>query len=88
MGQRCAAVAWLSSLVVLAAGRARRYGGVKPLAPIGPNGEAVIDLLAGDALRAGFRGLVLVVNPETGPLIEDHVAATWPAEVEDRKSVV
>ena len=72
----------MSSLVVLAAGRARRYGGVKPLAPIGPNGEAVIDLLAGDALRAGFDGLVLVINPDTGPLIEAHVADTWPDDVD------
>jgi hypothetical protein len=55
---------------------------VKPLAPIGPSGEAVIDLLAGDALRAGFSGLVLVVNPETGPLIESHVADTWPSDVD------
>ncbi len=72
----------MTALVVLAAGRARRYGGIKPLAPIGPSGEAVIDLLAGDALRAGFASLVLVVNPDTGPTIRDHVATTWPAHVD------
>jgi hypothetical protein len=72
----------VSALVVLAAGRARRYGGVKPLAPIGPDGEAVIDLLAGDALRAGFTRLVLVVNGDTGPLIEAHVSSSWPAHVD------
>lgn len=55
---------------------------MKPLAPIGPDGEAVIDLLAGDALRAGFNRLVLVVNPDTGPQIEDHVAASWPSDVD------
>ena len=36
-------------LVVLAAGMAKRYGGCKPLAPLGLHGEAVIDLIAGDA---------------------------------------
>ena len=72
----------MTALVVLAAGRARRYGGIKPLAPIGPAGEAVIDLLAGDALRAGVSHLVLVVNPDTGPTIEAHVAKTWPVGVE------
>ena len=72
----------MTALVVLAAGRARRYGGIKPLAPIGPSGEGVIDLLAGDALRAGFSRLVLVVNPDTGPVIEAHVRATWPAGVD------
>lgn len=72
----------MTALVVLAAGRARRYGGIKPLAPIGPDGQGVIDLLAGDALRAGFARLVLVVNPDTGPTIEAHVAATWPSGVD------
>jgi len=65
-------------LVVLAAGRARRYGGVKPLAPVGVAGEAVIDLLASDALDAGFGTLVLVVGPSTGPAIRYHVARAWP----------
>lgn len=77
----------MTALVVLAAGRARRYGGIKPLAPVGPNGEAVIDLLAGDALRAGFSRLVLVVNPDTGGLIESHVTSSWPREVDVAFSV-
>ena len=70
--------------MILAAGRARRYGGVKPLAPVGPSGEAVLDLLAGDALAAGFSTLVLVVGPATGPAIRYHVARTWPAGVDVR----
>lgn len=70
------------SLVILAAGRARRYGGVKQLAPIGKHGEGVIDLLASDAWASGFEDIVIVVNPDTGPQIEEHVAARWP---KDRK---
>lgn len=70
------------ALVVLAAGMARRYGGVKPLAPIGPQGEAVIDLLVADAMRAGFGRVVLVLNPQTGPAIRYHVERTWPSEIE------
>jgi hypothetical protein len=69
------------SLVVLAAGMARRYGGCKPLAPVGPHGEAVIDLLASDALGAGFGHLVLVIHPESGPAIRYHVARNWPSAV-------
>jgi hypothetical protein len=68
--------------VVLAAGLARRYGGCKPLAPIGPNGEAVLDLLASDAVAAGFGEVVLVLHPETGPAIRYHVERCWPASVE------
>ncbi len=69
------------ALVILAAGRARRFGAVKPLAPIGPNNEAVIDLIASDAIAAGFEHLVLVVNNETGPEIKEHVSATWPSSL-------
>ena len=66
------------TLVILAAGRARRYGGLKQLAPIGVHGEGVIDLIASDAFAAGFTHVVLVINPETGPEIRRHVRATWP----------
>jgi CTP:molybdopterin cytidylyltransferase MocA len=69
------------SVVILAAGMARRYGGCKPLAPIGPRGEAVIDLVASDALAAGFGLVVLVLHPETGPAIRYHVERTWPSGV-------
>jgi len=69
------------TLVVLAAGRATRYGGVKPLAPVGLAGEAVLDVLASDALAAGFERLVIVVGPETGPAIRYHVERTWPGAV-------
>ncbi|MEI8148250.1 MAG: NTP transferase domain-containing protein [Actinomycetes bacterium] len=68
-------------LVILAAGRARRFGGIKPLAPIGLHGEAVIDLIASDAVAAGFGHIVVVINPDTGPVIRDHIAANWPSKV-------
>jgi MobA-like NTP transferase domain len=72
------------ALVILAAGRARRYGGCKPLAPVGPRGEAVIDLVASDALAAGFGSVVLVLGPATGPAIRYHVTRTWPSHVDVR----
>ncbi len=72
------------ALVVLAAGRAKRYGGCKPLAPVGPHGEAVIDLVASDALAAGFGTIVMVLGPSTGPAIRYHVEHTWPEAVDVR----
>jgi hypothetical protein len=68
------------TLVILAAGRARRYGGLKQLAPIGMHGEGVIDLLASDAFAAGFDDVVIVINPDTGPQIIKHVEAYWPKD--------
>ncbi len=72
------------ALVVLAAGRAKRYGGCKPLAPVGLHGEAVIDLVASDALAAGFDTIVMVLGPSSGPAIRYHVEHTWPAAVDVR----
>ncbi len=68
--------------IILAAGRARRYGGCKPLAPVGIHGESVIDLVASDARQAGFGTIVLVIGPETGPAIRYHVAHAWPSDVD------
>ena len=70
-----------ATLVILAAGRARRYGGLKQLAPIGWHREGVIDLLASDAVAAGFGDIVMVVNHDTGPTIMEHVKAHWPTDI-------
>jgi MobA-like NTP transferase domain len=70
------------TLVMLAAGMAKRYGGCKPLAPLGIHGEAIVDLTASDALAGGFGRIVLVVGPATEPALEYHVARTWPSWVE------
>jgi CTP:molybdopterin cytidylyltransferase MocA len=70
------------TLVMLAAGMAKRYGGCKPLAPLGVNGEAIIDLTASDALAAGFGRIVLVVGPTTSPALTYHVRRSWPRWVE------
>lgn len=69
------------AVVMMAAGAAKRFGGCKPLAPIGLHGEAVIDLNAGDARQAGFGPVVLVLGPATGPAIAYHVRRTWPASM-------
>ena len=43
-----------TTLVVLAAGMGSRYGGLKQMDPLGPNGEAILEFSAYDAIRAGF----------------------------------
>jgi hypothetical protein len=44
------------TLLVLAAGMGSRYGGLKQMDPMGPNGETVLDYSVYDAIRAGFGG--------------------------------
>jgi hypothetical protein len=70
------------SLVVLAGGLAKRYGGCKPLAPAGLHGEAVLDLTVSDALEAGFGEMVIVLGPQTADAITYHVKRCWPRSVD------
>ena len=50
------------TLLVLAAGLGRRYGGLKQLDPVGPGGETIMDYSIYDARRAGFGKLVFVLR--------------------------
>ena len=50
------------TLLILAAGMGSRYGGLKQLDAMGPNGEAVLDYSVFDALRAGFGKVVFVIR--------------------------
>jgi hypothetical protein len=43
-----------TTLVVLAAKMGNKYGGLKQLEEIGPNGETILDYSMYDALKAGF----------------------------------
>ncbi len=52
------------ALVVMAAGMGSRYGGLKQIDPVGPNGEIIIDYSVYDALRAGFGSVVFVIKRE------------------------
>ena len=50
------------TLVVLAAGMGSRYGGLKQLDPMGPNGETIMDYSVFDAVRAGFNRVIFVIR--------------------------
>ena len=52
------------TLLILAAGMGSRYGGLKQLDPMGPNGETVLDYSVFDALRGGFGKVVFVIRRE------------------------
>ena len=41
-------------LVIMAAGMGSRYGGLKQIDPVGPNGEIILDYSVYDAVKAGF----------------------------------
>ena len=50
------------TLVVMAAGMGSRFGGLKQIEPIGPNGEAILDFSVFDAVNSGFTKVVFVIK--------------------------
>ena len=50
------------TLFVLAAGMGSRYGGLKQLDGLGPNGETIMDYSIYDAMKAGFGKIVFVIR--------------------------
>ena len=51
-------------LVIMAAGMGSRFGGLKQIEPIGPNGEFIIDYNIYDAIQNGFDRVVLIIKKE------------------------
>ena len=50
------------TLVIMAAGMGSRFGGLKQIEPVGPNGEFIIDYSIYDAIKAGFNKVVFIIK--------------------------
>lgn len=53
-----------TELLVMAAGMGSRFGGLKQIAPIGPNGEIILDFSVHDAVKAGFDKVIFIIKKE------------------------
>ena len=51
-------------LLIMAAGMGSRFGGLKQMEPVGPNGEFIIDYSIYDAIEAGFTKVVFIVKED------------------------
>lgn len=73
------------TLVIMAAGMGSRFGGLKQIEPIGPNGEFIIDYDIYDAKIAGFNKVVFIIKKENyevfketiGKRIEKHMKVEY-----------
>ena len=53
-----------ASLIIMAAGMGSRYGGLKQIDPLGPNGEILMEYAVFDAIRAGFTKVIFVIRKD------------------------
>ena len=63
------------TLVILAAGMGSRFGGLKQIEPMGPNGEFIIDYSIYDALEAGFNKVVFLIKEENFDIFKETIGA-------------
>lgn len=69
------------TLFVLAAGMGSRYGGLKQLDQLGPNGETIMDYSIYDAIKAGFGKVVFVIRKDFEQEFRDKVLKKYEGHV-------
>lgn len=62
-------------LLIMAAGMGSRFGGLKQIAPMGPNDEFIIDYSIFDAIREGFSKVVFIIKEENYDIFKDTIGS-------------
>ena len=63
-----------TTLVIMAAGIGSRFGGgIKQIAPVGLNGEIIMDYSIHDAIEAGFNKIVFIIRKDIKEAIGDRI---------------
>lgn len=63
------------TLLIMAAGMGSRFGGLKQLEPLGPNGEFIIDYSIYDAKQAGFNKVVFIIKEENYEIFKETIGS-------------
>lgn len=61
------------TLVIMAAGMGSRFGGLKQVEPVGPNGEFILDYSVYDAIKAGYEKVVFIIKEENYDLFRETI---------------
>lgn len=62
-------------LLIMAAGMGSRFGGLKQIEPLGPNGEFIIDYSIYDAVKEGFSKVVFIIKEENYEIFKETIGA-------------
>lgn len=58
-----------------------RYGGLKQIDPMGPNGETVLDYSVYDAIRAGFDRVIFVIREDFADAFKEGIGARFEGKI-------
>lgn len=65
------------TLLILAAGMGSRYGGLKQLDPLGPNGETIMDYSVKYAIESGYGKIVFVIRRSMEADFREHILSRY-----------
>ena len=69
------------TLLLLAAGMGSRYGGLKQLDGLGPNGETIMDYSIYDAIKAGFGKIVFVIRKDFEQDFKEKILSKYEGHI-------
>ena len=69
------------TLLLLAAGMGSRYGGLKQLDGLGPNGETIMDYSIYDAIKAGFGKIVFIIRKDFEAQFREKVLSKYEGHI-------
>ena len=69
------------TLLVMAAGMGSRYGGLKQLDAVGPNGETIIDFSVYDAIRAGYNKVVFIIREDFEKQFKEKISNKYEDKI-------
>jgi NDP-sugar pyrophosphorylase family protein len=70
------------TLLILAAGMGSRYGGLKQLDFLGPNGETIMDYSVDDAIAAGFTKVVFVIRKSMQETFDAQILSKYKHKIQ------
>ena len=69
------------TLLLLAAGMGSRYGGLKQLDGLGPNGETIMDYSIYDAIKAGYGKIVFVIRKDFEKDFKEKILSKYEGHI-------
>ena len=70
------------TLLIMAAGMGSRYGGLKQLDSVGPNGETIMDYSVYDAIRAGFNKVVFIIRRDFEKEFKSQITSKYEGSIQ------
>lgn len=71
-----------TTLVILAAGMASRYGGNKQIESFGPSGETIMEYSIYDAIRAGFTRVLFIIKSDSADIFREKIESKLSGKIE------